>query len=91
MEVRHTLDPGNTVLKGRSETSERESQLARNLLKNTKSKVQGCLACEHGINVNLGRRHTDECRHTTLPSLVTDSLWTVKFWRKWNCVELSRP
>ena len=39
----------------------------------------GCLACEHGINVNLGRRHTFECRQTTLPSLVTDSLCTVKF------------
>ena len=48
-------------------------------MKNTKSKVQGGLACEHGINVNLGRRHTVQCRHTTLPSLVSDSLWTVKF------------
>ena len=41
--------------------------------------MQGCLACEHGINVNLRRRHTVECRQTTLLSLVTDSLWTVKF------------
>ena len=39
----------------------------------------GCSACEHGINVNLGRKHTFECRQTFLPSLVTDSLWTVKF------------
>ena len=23
----------------------------------TKSKVQGCLACEHGINVSHGRKH----------------------------------
>ena len=37
------------------------------------------MACEHGINVNLGRKHTFECRQTMLPSLVTDSLWTAKF------------
>ena len=48
-------------------------------MKNTKPEVQGCLACEHGINVNLGRKHTFECRQTILPVLVTDSLWTVKF------------
>ena len=41
--------------------------------------MQGCLAYEQGINVNLGRRHTVDCRHTTLLSVVTDSLWTVKF------------
>ena len=23
-----------------------------------KPKVQGCLACEHGMNVNVGRKHT---------------------------------
>ena len=48
-------------------------------MKNTKPKVQGCLLCEHGNNVNLGRKHTFECRQTVLPSLVTDSLWTVTF------------
>ena len=47
-------------------------------MKNTKPKVRGCLACEHGINVSLGRKHTLECRQTIIPSLVTDSLWTVK-------------
>ena len=49
------------------------------LKKNTKPQVQGCLACEHGINVSLGRKHTFDCRQTILPSLVKDSLWTVKF------------
>ena len=27
-------------------------------MKNTKPKVQGCLACEHGMNVNIGQKHT---------------------------------
>ena len=40
--------------------------------------MQGCLACEHGLNVNLGRKHTFECRQTILPSLLPNSLWTVK-------------
>ena len=53
-----------------------ELQSALTKMKNTKLKVQGCLACEHGINVNLGRKHTFECRQRILPSLVTDSLWT---------------
>ena len=48
-------------------------------MKNTKTKLQGCLVCEHGINVSLGRKHTWECRQTFLPSLKMDSLWTVKF------------
>ena len=39
--------------------------------------MQGCLACEHGINVSLVRKHTFDC--ILLPSLLTDSLWTVKF------------
>ena len=66
----------------RNDTNVHELQSALAKLKNTKPKVQGCLACEHGINVNLGRlgrKHTFECRKTILPSLVTDSLWTVKF------------
>ena len=38
------------------------------------------LACEHGINVNLGRKtHVLIVGTKILPSLVTDSLWTVKF------------
>ena len=41
--------------------------------KNTKPKVRGCLACEHGMNVNIGRKHTLET------PTVTVSLWTVKF------------
>ena len=44
---------------GRSETSELESQDALMLRKNTKPRVQG-LACEHGINDNLRRRHIVE-------------------------------
>ena len=70
---------GNTVPKDAvNETHERELQDVK-LMKNTKPKVQGCLACEHGLNVILFPRYTVECRHTTPPSLVTDSLWTVKF------------
>ena len=64
---------------GRSDANVHELQSALTNMKNTKPKVQGCLACEYGINVSLGRRHTFECRHTILPSLVTSSLWTVKF------------
>ena len=48
-------------------------------MKNTKPKVQGCLACEHGINVNLGRKRAFEFRQIILPSLVRDSFWMVKF------------
>ena len=64
---------------GRSETNGRKLQDARKLMKNTRPKMQGCPACEHGINVNLGRRHTHACRQTTLPFLVSDSLWAVTF------------
>ena len=46
---------------------ERQDALAK--MKNTKPKVQSCLACEHGINVNLGLKHTFEFRQTILPSL----------------------
>ena len=48
-------------------------------MKIRKPKVEGCLACEHGINVNLGRKHTFVCPQKILPSLVPDSLWTVYF------------
>ena len=63
---------------GRNDANVHELQSALADMKNTKPKVQGCLACEHGINVNLGRKHTFECRQTILP-LVTDSLCTVNF------------
>ena len=56
-----------------------ELQNAPAKMKNAKPKVPGCLACENGINVHLGRKHIVDCRQTILPSLVTDSLWTVKF------------
>ena len=65
--------------KGRSDADVHELQSALAKMKNTKPKVQGCLACEDGINVNLNRKHTFECRQKILPSLVTDSWWTVKF------------
>ena len=64
---------------GRSDAHCHELQNALAKMKVTKPKVQGCLACERGINVNLGRKHTVECRQTTLHSLVTCSLWMVKF------------
>ena len=64
---------------GRSAAKDPELQSALANMKNTKPKVQSCLACEHGINVSLGRKHTLECRQTILPSLVTDSSGTVKF------------
>ena len=64
---------------GRSAENDHELQSALAKMKNTKPKVQGCLVCEHGINVSLGWKHTLECRQTILPSLVTDSFWTVKF------------
>ena len=39
-----------------------ELQRALAKMKNTKPKVQGCLACEHGINVSIGRKNTFACR-----------------------------
>ena len=63
----------------RSTEKDHELQSALAKMKTTKPKVQGCVVCEQGINVSLGRKHTLECRQTILPSLVTDSLWTVKF------------
>ena len=64
---------------GQSVANDHELQSAFGKMKNTKPKVQGCLACEHGINVSIGRKHTFACRQTILLSLVTDSMWTVKF------------
>ena len=63
---------------GRSVANNHELQNSCAKMKNTKPKVQVCLACEHGFNVNLGRKHTFESRQTILPLLTTDSLWTVK-------------
>ena len=77
---------GNSLV-GRSEANDHELQSAPAKIENTKPKVQGCLECEHGINVNLGRKHTVECRQTILPSLETDSLWTVKLDTDGNVLE----
>ena len=56
------------------------------------SKVSGFLgkskfSSQQWLHVNLGRKHTFECRQTILPSHVTDSLWTVKFDADWQGVE----
>ena len=56
---------------------ELQSALAKN--EKHKTKIQGCLACEQGISVSLGRKHTVDCRQTVLPPLETDNLRTVKF------------
>ena len=48
--------------------------------------MQGCLACEHGITVNLGRKQTFECRQTTLPSLVSRQLVDGEIQRRWHKV-----
>ena len=66
-------------LEGRSVANDDEPQNALGKMKNTKTKGARFLACEHGINVNLGRKHTFDCRPTILPCRVTDSMWTVKF------------
>ena len=58
---------------GRSVANDHEPQDALGKMNNTKPKVQSCLACEHGIIVNLGRKHTCDCRQTILPYLVTHS------------------
>ena len=65
---------------GRSDAEVHEHQNA--LAKMKKHETKGAKAAwpvTHGINLNLGRKHTFECLQTTLPSLVADSLWTVKF------------
>ena len=64
---------------GHRVANDREFQSALAKMKNTKPKVQGCLTCEHGINVSIGRKHTFACRQTILPSLVANSMWTGKF------------
>ena len=66
-------------LEGRSVENDPELQGALAKMKNTKPKVQGCLACERGINVSLGRKHTFDCRQTVLPSLVIRQFEDVKF------------
>ena len=56
---------------GASLTKDHDLQNALGKMSNSKPKLQSCLACEHGVNVNLGRKHTLDCR--------PDSLWTVTF------------
>ena len=61
---------------GRSIANDHELQSALAKMKNTKPKVQGCLACGSWRSMSvLGRYHTFACRQTILPSLVTDSMW----------------
>ena len=43
---------------------------ARSEMKNTEAKVPGCMACEHGISFDRGRKHTVECRETVHPTSV---------------------
>ena len=44
---------------GRSDANVHEHQSALAKMKKTRNqRCQGCLACEHGITVNLGRKHT---------------------------------
>ena len=64
---------------GHSVANDHELQNALAKMKNRTPKVQDCLACEYGINVNLGREHTFQCRQTILTSLVIGSSWMVKF------------
>ena len=45
--------------------------------------MHGCLAFEHGINVDLCRIHTVECRPTNHSTSVTESLWTVRNVADW--------
>ena len=63
---------------GCSVANDHELQDALAKMRNTQPKVRGCLACEHGIHVKFGRKHTFECRQKILPSLVSDSLWTMR-------------
>ena len=69
------MEDGSVGYKG----SWKFSPKGRALMENTKPKVQGCLACKHSLNVNLGRKHTFERRQTILLPLTADSMWTVKF------------
>ena len=65
----------------RRQSVENDPELQGALLKmkNTEPKVQGCLACERGINASLARQHTFDCRQTVLPSLVIRQFVDVKF------------
>ena len=49
---------------GRSVANNHELLNALGKMKATKTTTQGCFTCEHGINVNVGRKHTFECRQT---------------------------
>ena len=61
---------------GRSVENDHDLQSALAKMKNTKPKGQGCSACEHGINVSLGRKHTLECRQTSLPTQRPTQRWS---------------
>ena len=76
--MRHN-GPWKYKSEGRSVANAHELQNAVAKMQNVKPKVRGCLACEHGITVNLGREQSYVDKQKLLPSLVTDSLWTVKF------------
>ena len=52
-----TSSPSWKMEEGRSVANDQELQNALGKYENTKSKVQGCLACEFGINVSHGRKH----------------------------------
>ena len=72
---------------GRSDAKVHEHQSALAKMKKHETKGARLLGpVTHGINVNLGRKHTFECRQTILRSLVADSLWTVEIQRRWHKV-----
>ena len=58
--------------------NEHEPQSALAKMRNTKTK-SAKLSDEHGINVSIVRKHTFASRQTSLPSLVKDNMWTMKF------------
>ena len=55
------------TFEGRSDVNDRELHNALAQMRFTNPKVQSCLACEHGIYVRLGRKHTVEFRQTIHP------------------------
>ena len=54
---RHSHGRWKREIEGRSVANDQELQNALEKNENTKSKVQGCLACEYGINVSHGPKH----------------------------------
>ena len=53
---RHPHGRWKREIEGRSVANDQELQNALGKNETTKSKVQGCLACEYGINVSHGRK-----------------------------------